>query len=1008
MLYSPLIHRIPHLRLSLKKQNTAYPHVLSAPVRDSNRHGFGLNQHLFGIWHDAVRAYRDSVLSTRSLTLLSRAYTRTAATNFPFGTPACSRIMSRNDRGQKKFSFPLPRRPRSKPQKPHAAAATDDYDDSTHSTPPSIPSSRRPSRHDETISKAHQILGTPNTLHHSPSGQSLSTSNPGYMSLVISETSGGSHLDDWNTVSTAESARRPAMSKQPSSNVLGRIYSGERKWGSDHSSTGYRLHPQASNSTIRSHYDAKNSPLSISQQTSDSAIRDRALRRGRTPVLTDKGYDGYVASAASPVILDQARKKKENRKSKPARLDLSRLFPKPKDSGNQRHGNAMLSPTKMVNSPAAMSMNSEYFHHSPSRDRTPQKATKLSHKNSTSHYNPSGRRGTSPVRKIERDEYDNAKVHVRRPPKGVQHWFDALEDDSEESAEEMQKTTASRAAHSHDEVNRNTSVAQTSQPVGNSVFGSRLQNSTNVYKRDSFALEDIVDIRHLTSPSQYSVNTYHSQTSSRTKESALSKTNLQDSSVLSFSSSEDEGDTNPTQSRHTFNRQSVDSADYTGDIMIGRAQAYEVRSLHHRQHSAGKMSTHSTSTNAATIDIIYTPEPPLPAYRYSRNRTYSGSKRSSHVRQPSVIHEDEDSRPRTAFNEPMSPSRRSVASSRTSASAPQPHSDPSRKFMQVTPEEEALLELMRKKRAAMHKHCGSQSQSRDPSESGSVCAMDTRARERTSSNASVPHQSSARGRAARVDGAIGTSQLRDSSVSDAWSDRHHSPASRGRSPRCLVSSSETSRLHRSPPRSPTPAESGTSLTTTDHPSPLPSPMTPGRYVDDLGVNVKVANSDTSNELDDMSALNQGVVGASLENSKSDSSREMNVHRRRRTASSDADMAFPVPPTHGIRDLTPVSEASSRPPSIVEPPAPKPQKRATRHISELALGTIETRQRQSSAHSTATRTSSQGSTYVNSAGKTRSRHLSPDCITSNSRTSTDSRDSVSDDILAAWNSLGGTY
>ncbi|EUC45851.1 hypothetical protein COCMIDRAFT_36454 [Bipolaris oryzae ATCC 44560] len=914
--------------------------------------------------------------------------------------------MSRNDRGQKKFSFALPRRPRSKSQKTHAttAAATDDYDDyddSTRSIPPSIPNSRRMSRHDETISKAHQILGTSNSLHYS-------TSSPGYTSLVISETSADSHLDDWKTVSTAGSSSRPAMSKQPSSNVLGRIYSGERKWGSDHSSTSYRLHPQASSSTIRSHYDAKNSPLSISQQTSDSAIRDRALRRGRTPVLTDKGYDGYVASAASPVILDQGRKKKEPRKSKPARLDLSRLFPKPRDNSNQRHGNAMLSPTKMVKSPAAMSMNSEYFHHSPSRDRTPQKPPKSSHNNNTSHYNSAEYRGTSPVRKIERDEYDNAKVHVRRPPKGVQHWFDAL-DDSEESAEEIQKAPASRAAYSHGEVNRSASDAQTSQPAGNSVFGPRLQNSTNVYKRDSFALEDIVDIRHLTSPSQYSVNTYHSQTSSRTKESALSKTNLQDSSVLSFSSSEDEGETNPAQSRHTLNRQSVDSADYSGEIMIGRAQAYEVRSLHHRQHSAGKMSTHSTSTNAATIDIIYTPEPPpLPTYRYSRNRTYSGSKRTSHVRQPSVILEDEDSRPRTAFNEPLSPSRRSVASSRTSASAPQPHSDSSRKFMQVTPEEEALLELMRKKRAAMHRHCGSQSQSRDPSESGSVCAVDTRARERTSSNASVPHQSSTRGRAARVDVAIGTSQLRDSSVSDAWSDRHHSPASRGRSPRCLVASSETSRRHRSPPRSPTPAESGTSLTTTDHPSPLPSPMTPGRYVDDLGVNVKVANSDTSNELDDMSPLNQGAVGAPLENGKSDSSHEMSAHRRRRTASSDADMTFPVPPTHGIRDLTPVSEASSRPPSIVEPPAPKPKKKATRHISELALGTIETRPRQSSAHSTATRTSSQGSTYVNSAGKTRSRHLSPDCITSNSRTSTDSRDSVSDDVLAAWNSLGGTY
>jgi hypothetical protein len=960
------------------------------------------------------------------LALLSRAYTRTAATTFPFGAPACSCIMSRNDRGPKKFPFALPRRSRSKPQKPCAD------DDDACSTPPSIPDSRRPSRHDETISKAHQILGTSASLHTSTPGQSFSSPSPEYVSLVISETSVGSQRDNWSSASTAEDTTRPAMSKQPSSSVLGRIYTGERKWGSDHSSTDYRLHPQTSNSTLRSHYDAKKSPLSISQQTSDSAIRDRALRRGRTPVLTDKGYDGYVASPVSPVILNEARKK-EHRKSKPARLDLSRLFPKPRDGANQHHSNAMLSPAKMVNSPAAMSINSEYFHPSPSKYQPPQTAPNKLHKNKTSRHNASVRQGSSPVRRVERDEYDNAKVHVRRPPKGVEHWFDALDEDSEDSLEERQQAPAPRAAHSHGVSDHNPSRTQTSHSMGNSQYGSRSQNLTATYKRDSFALEDIVDVRHLTSPSQYSVNTYHSQTSSRTKESALSKTNLQDSSILSFSSSEDEDDTNRSESRNTFNRQSIDSADYTGDIVIGRAQAHELRSPHRRQHSTGKMSTHSTSTNAATIDIMYTPEPTLPAYRYSRNRTYSGGKRSSHVRQPSVILEDEDSRPRIAFNEPLSPSTRSVTSSRTSASAPQLQSDASRKFMQVTAEEEALLELMRKKRAAMHKHCGSQAsgnethqqqkpafessghahgksglQSLNPPQPIPIRTVDTRSRERTSSSASLPHQPSARGRPTRVDGSISTSQLCDSSTSDAWSDRHHSPASRGRSPQCFVASSDFARRRASPPRSLTPVAGGTSPTTTDHPSPLPSPMTPGRYVDDLDVNVKVANSDTSNDLDDMPALDQGVVGAPPDSVKSNSSRELSVHRRRRTASSDADMTFPVPPTHGIRDLTPVSEASSRPPSIVEPPAPKPQKKAMRHISELALGSIETRQRQSSIHSTTSRTSSQGSTYVNSAGKTRSRHLSPDCITSNPRIVNEDRDSVSDDVLAAWNSLGGTY
>lgn len=925
--------------------------------------------------------------------------------------------MSRSDRGPKKFSFPLPRRSRSRLQKPLDG---DEHDPDSRSIPPSISGSMRPSRHDETTSKAHQILGTSASLHPSTPTPSLPPPSPGFMSVVISETSAGSHADNWNSPSAAEGARRPAaMSKQPSSNVLGRIYSGERKWGSDHSLSSQRLHAQTSSSTLRSHYDAKNSPLAISQQTSDSAIRDRALRRGRTPVLTDKGYEGYVASPVSPVILNEARKK-DHKKGKPARLDLSRLFPKPRDGGDPRHSSAMLSPAKMVNSPAAMSINSEYFHRSPSRDHAAYAASKKLHKN-----HALARRPPSPVRRMERDEYDNAKVHVRRPPKGVQHWFDALDDDSEQSSEEMRQAPAPRAVRSHGAPNHHPAATHASQSARHSSHGSRSQNMAPAYKRDSFALEDIVDIRHLTSPSQYSVNTYHSQTSSKTKESALSKNNLQDSSVLSFSSSEDEGDSSQFGSRNSFNRQSVDSTDYTGDIVIGRAQAYDMRSPHRRQHSTGKMSTYSTSTNAATIDIMYTPEPPpaLPTHRFSRNRTYSGSRRMSHMRQPSVILEDEDSRPKIAFNEPASPSNRSVISSRTSASAPQPHTDTSHKLMQVTAEEEALLELMRKKRAAMHKHCGSQAsaneahgQQKPVSEAPrhrdskyGFQSVDTRSGERTSSNASPPHQPSSRGRSAKVDRVISASQLRDSSTSDAWSDRNHSPASRGRSPHFFAASSDFSGLYASSPRSPTPAASGTSPTTTDHPSPLPSPLTPSRYVSDRDVGVKVASSDTSNDLDDLPTLDQGVLDAPSESVKSDSSRELGAHRRRRTASSDAEIKFPVPPTsHSFRDLASVSEASSRPPSIVEPPAPKPQKKAVRHISEVALGSIETRNRQSSPHSTVSRTSSHGSTYVNSAGKTRSRHLSPDCITSTPRIANDDRDSVSEDVLAAWNSLGGTY
>lgn len=133
--------------------------------------------------------------------------------------------MARGDRGPKKFSFPLPRRSRSK---------LDVHD--VHPAP-SIPSGpERPSRHEDTSSKAHRVLGTSDTLHRSTSRQSTIPPSPGYMSITVSEASFGSHIDERNSQTATENSghpKRPSMSKRPSSNVLGRTYTGESRQGSD-------------------------------------------------------------------------------------------------------------------------------------------------------------------------------------------------------------------------------------------------------------------------------------------------------------------------------------------------------------------------------------------------------------------------------------------------------------------------------------------------------------------------------------------------------------------------------------------------------------------------------------------------------------------------------------------------------------------------------------------------------------------------------------------------------
>ncbi|KAH7396586.1 hypothetical protein DE146DRAFT_42323 [Phaeosphaeria sp. MPI-PUGE-AT-0046c] len=933
-------------------------------------------------------------------------------------------------RNRGKFSFPVPGRRSQK-----KAGNDSDYDRDAGSTP-SIPSAHEwPSRREESSSKAHRVLGTSDPMFRTTSKQSVPAS-PGYMSLTVSEASYGSHHNDQASVRDRSGyLARPGVSRRPSSNVIGHAYSEGERRGSDYSTNSRRLHPQTSNSTMRSHYDAKSSPLAISQQTSDSAVRDMALRRGHPQIVTD--YSGsYVASPVSPAIQEEARRK-EQRRSKPARLDLSKLFPKPRGGDSPSYSDALLSPTKMVNSPAAMSFTSDYHFPRPmTREPTPNpnsksqlKPKKLQRKTPSTPSTPYT--PNTPVRKIERDVYDNAKVHVRRPPKGVQHWFDALDEDSDDAVEDPVPIHAPTAVRPYDVARGPTHQTSFGRLAPDSRQSSRSHRVSPAGRHDTFSHEDLVDVTRLTSPSQYSLQ------STKTKESALSKSNLQDSSVLSFSSSEDEREGSQPPPRRVAVRKSLDIGDDAGEIVIGQAQAYEVRSQ--RRPSVAQMSMRS-STSAATIEVMYTPEPPFSPFHYPRSSSYSGSKRSSHVRQPSVIHEDEDIRPKTAINVPLSPPAHSFRSVRTSTSEPRPRSEGKHKFMEVTAEEETLLELMRKKRAAMNMMqmppvaLPGEEQERPTkshyehaqmpyrtsgflAEASPVRVVEHKATKRSSAIAPSPLQMPPRGRPLKThyDSHIGTSQLRDSSTSDAWSD---SPASRTTMPPHLPTPGAFSPLDPFPPPSPVPTAGMASPTTTEHASPLPSPITPGLRAYEGELNVKVANSDTSNEIEEVPILPTGVIDVRPDRTKVPTpSQDPSSHRRRRTASSGADVSFPVPPTHGVNDLHPVPELSSRPPSILEPPMPRLPHKSSKRISGLAVSANgNTRSRQSSVHSSHSRaSSSQSSTYAHahahSAEKKSSRLVSRQSSSGSlsiSGTARGKRNSVNDDVLAAWNALGGTY
>jgi hypothetical protein len=950
-------------------------------------------------------------------------------------------------RNRGKFSFPKPARWSQK--------KTDRDDDATSIV--STPSAHeRPPRLDESSSKAHRVLGTSDSMYRTTSKQSVPAS-PGFMSITVSEASYGSQHDD--RASNADHngyLARPAVSRRPSSNVMGRPYTGEARQESDHSAASHRLYPQTSNSTMRSHYDAKNSPMAISQQTSDSAVRDMALRRGQPQIVTEHS-NGYVASPVSPVIHEEATRK-EQRKSKPARLDLSKLFPKPRGGAGSSHHNALLSPTKMVNSPAAMSFTSDdQFPRPMTRESTPNPTTQLKPKKLQRKVSAPPT-PTSPIRKVERDQYDNAKVHIRRPPKGVRHWFDALDEEDSDELEKAVTIHAPKAVRRYDQPQvpvRKTSLGRLA-PEAAKQQTSRSQHLSPADRRDTFTHEDLVDVVRLTSPSQYSLQ------STKTKESTLSKSNLQDSSVLSFSSSEDEYDDSDAKTRRVPVRTSLDTYNDGSEAEIGQAHAFDFRS----QRRPSRQMSMRSSTSAATIEVMYTPEPPFTPIHYPRNSSYSGSRRSSHVRQPSVIHEDDDVRPRTSI--PMSAPLHdeydrprtsmhvststpapSIHSTRTSTSEPRPRTDSMQKFMAVTAEEEALLELMRKKRAAMAmampqipqiaypkeeedvRPKGRSKHSRGPYRTSGFLAeaSPVRVPEHKAKKAAVvapspsPLQLAPRGRTLKTDydASAGQSQFRDSSTGDAWSDNQSRATSRISIPHHIPTPSAFSPLDPFPPSSPVLTASVTSPSTTEHASPLPSPVTPGLRAYEADINVKVANSDTSNDIDEVLVLDTGVIDVHSKRGKSPNpSSETSSHRRRRTASSHgADVSFPaVTDLHSAADLTPVSEVSSRPPSTVEPLMHIIPAKSSRRKNSLTLLTNPSiRSRQSSIHSQAS-SQSYASSYPNSSSAEKKSSRFPSRKSSNGSLSPRSsstrtkekkkRNSVNDDVLAAWNSLGGTY
>lgn len=213
----------------------------------------------------------------------------------------------------------------------------------------------------------------------------------------------------------------------------------------------------SSRAFVDEYYDPSREPLYVSQQTSASAVRDRALRKGPSMTIHETHSDPMLSrqpiksamKKSPPSKLksdDGAKARPDSREKKPQKLDISRLFPQPRPST----GKALLSPTKLTRSPSAMTDASDFFPKETVQVQLKkQKGSTRFESQKIVDDPPVNANIHQRVKVFDSDIFDNAKTNVRRPPKGIQNWFDGFDISSDEEEIESEPEPAPIPAPVH-------------------------------------------------------------------------------------------------------------------------------------------------------------------------------------------------------------------------------------------------------------------------------------------------------------------------------------------------------------------------------------------------------------------------------------------------------------------------------------------------------------------------------------------------------------------------------
>lgn len=544
---------------------------------------------------------------------------------------------------------------------------------------------------------------------------------PSFMSVTLSDV-------DAESVKTPDEFPFPGMhtpsdlvpqptqnkGRQGSSPLLGEQYMfGIANGGtlSNASSPGARR--VESSSTLRSHYDPKKSPLSISQQTSASSARDMALRKGFPPISSPLSHDTVEAvksaepdglhsrnmstdtkfSGNSKVSGNSLRKINSIPRRRPSIMDPPTLYP-----NANRAFHATSPPPALINAalpkpPGPQSQPKMSF----SRPRWWAKVkTEM----------PAPISVEDQQRHEDFDDHlPSIKLNVKKPRAGMRNWFDGLEDEGSSSDGHQDigsskyrlpepykpplgiQEIMAQGARSPQIPERKSSFSNNSGPT-------KLLDQKPSFQFDSPPLRSLYSGSSSQVPEDMSTpaSTPGSPDGTVLKPTISSKgappgIDLQSFSFLELSSSEDETESSSDAPyrRHRI-RASIEKARYNYEVLVGNAQ--RAQPVRPRPIVNGRNRPLSRRFNSSEK------VPPVPKIP-DKPRL---SRRASSVRWREMMEDKAGSTGSTVDSGESSLSG-SIDARRARTRAKQ--SIRRSRFMKVTSEEEKLLEAMRDKRASI-------------------------------------------------------------------------------------------------------------------------------------------------------------------------------------------------------------------------------------------------------------------------------------------------------------------